>query len=227
MHLRHAYLAATDLSALAAFYTDALGLPALVRTHEQLTLAIGSASRLTFRAIDATSLPPALPPTYHFAFHVPVGSVEAAAAWLGARAPLLSYEGKAVVEFPNWLARAVYALDPAGNIIECIERRPLTDEPPAGVPFSAADLRGLSEIAVVVADVPAFVADCATRHGLPLFARQPGTSTFAAVGDDHGLLIVVPPGRAWFPTTDRRSIAAPLTVELTTATGQPMTLTWP
>ena len=212
MRLLSLTLLTANVAALADFYAGQLGLAVVARTATSMTLVAG-AGRLTFtQAATGTT------PTFHFAFDVPADAAEAAADWLESAAPLLPVDGARIAEFPNWLARSAYVRDPAGNIVECIGRRAL-DWPPAAAPFSAAGLRGLSEIGLVVPDVPAFVAYAQATYGVPLFTRQPPTDRFAVLGDDAGLLIVVPPGRPWFPT-DTPSAAFPLTVEFEPRPGQ-------
>ncbi|MBC7449362.1 MAG: hypothetical protein H7330_15015 [Hymenobacteraceae bacterium] len=211
MLLRSLTLPTADVAALANFYGSQLGLVVIAHSATALTLRVG-ASQLSFVIAEAGTAP-----TFHFAFDVPADAVDAAADWLARAAPLLPVDGAYIAEFPNWLARSAYVRDPAGNIIECIGRRALA-WPPAEVPFSARDLRGLSEIGLVVTDVPEFVAYVQRTYGLPVFARQPPTDRFAVLGGDEGLLIVVPPGRPWFPT-DTLSTSFPLLVELVPALG--------
>lgn len=213
MRLRSLTLPTADISALTEFYAGRLGLTIVARAADSVTFAVG-AGQLTFEVAASGTAP-----TFHFAFDVPAGAVDAAADWLEKATPLLVVDGARIAEFPNWLARSVYVRDPAGNIAECIGRRSL-GWPPAVAPFSAAGLRGISEIGLVVPDVPAFVAFARTTYGLPFFARQPATDRFTVLGDNAGLLIVVPPGRPWFPT-DTLSAAFPLTVELEFQPGHP------
>lgn len=207
MRLLSLKLLAADVTALAGFYVDQLGLLPVERTPGRLTLQIGH-SRLVFQHNHQE---PAAAPTYHFAFNIPAGSIAAAAAWLGERAELLAVGGRPIVEFPNWAARSIYARDPGGNVIECIARQELALPPVAGR-FSAADLHGVSEIGLVAADVPAFAAELRRVYGLPVFQRQPPDPHFTVLGDDEGLFIIVPPGRVWYPTPDDRSGAFPLKV---------------
>ncbi len=206
MLIHRLILPTAALPALATFYADVLGLPVLARSADEITLAVGG-GQLTF---VTAAVGPA--PFFHVAFEVAPDAVEAAAGWLAAAAPLLYYQGAPIIDFPNWHARSAYIRDPGGNIIECIGRQPLAG-PPAGNPFSALDLRGLSEIGLVVPDVPAYAAELAAATGLTPFVRQPATAQFTAFGTDAGLLLLVPPGRAWFPTTVA-SACFPLTAEL-------------
>lgn len=192
---------------MADFYVDRLGLPATERTEQRLALQIGH-SLLIF---EQDNEPYEQAPYYHFAFNIPKGSIDEAACWLGERARLLPVDGQHIAEFPNWAARSIYAYDPGGNIIECIARQELP-LPPAGIPFSDADLHGISEIGLVVADVAGFSADLQQRFGLPFFHRQKPDPRFSVLGDDEGLFIIVPPQRVWYPTADNRSQTFPLEI---------------
>lgn len=212
MLLRSLILPTTAVAALADFYVGQLGFAVVSQSAHALTLAVGS-GQLTFQQIEAD-----VAPYFHFAFDVAAEAVDAAADWLARAALLLPVAGARIAEFPNWQARSAYVRDPAGNIVECIGRRPLA-WPPAATPFSAQDVRGLSEIGVVVPDVRKFVALVQATCHLPVFARQAPTDRFTVLGDDAGLLIVVPPGRPWFPT-DSPSAEFPLTVELVPAAGR-------
>src|SRR5690242_17559175 len=71
---------------------------------------------LLFRAADDE-------PFYHFALLVPGDRFDAAHAWADERFELVG----GVFDFDNWDARAVYFLDPAGNIVELIAHRGLEE----------------------------------------------------------------------------------------------------
>ena len=62
-----------------------------------------------------------------------------------------------------------------------------------------------------VADVPATVAYLENEVGLPLWDGD--RRGFTALGDDHGLAIVVPAGRPCFPPT-RPAAALPLSLTI-------------
>jgi catechol-2,3-dioxygenase len=115
------------------------------------------------------------PTPAHFAFHV--ASLE---PW--ARRLELSEEH----DFSSWGgARAVYFRDPEENVVELIAR-----------PQARPEL-SLAEVGLPVEDVPA--AAEALRRGLGIPAYREGDESFAPLGDDDGLLIVVRVGRGWFP----------------------------
>jgi hypothetical protein len=121
----------------------------------------------------------------HFA--VNVGSFDAAVAWARTQADLIEDD----VPFEAWRARAAYYFDPVGNLVELIAReRAPGDEL----------LMEVSEIGLPVPDVGAAVEFLEEELGLPHFSGD--REGFSAVGDDHGLFIVVPVGRDWL-FTDR------------------------
>ncbi|MEH0108797.1 hypothetical protein V6N00_03585 [Tersicoccus sp. MR15.9] len=97
-------------------------------------------------------------------------------------------------------------------MLELITRERLPDRI-GEQPFGPHHLLGISEVGVAVPDVPAAVRTLAEVAGLTPFAGTE-SADFAAVGDDHGLLILAETGRAWLPTRDRRAAAAPLSVRL-------------
>ncbi len=199
MRLLNVTLEAIDLGAMRAFYVDRFGVSALEDSHEVLALRVGWT---TLRFVRATSQPaPA-----HFAFNIPPDAMDAAEAWLRARTAILVEDGAERFDFPSWNAQAVYAMDPAGNVIELIARRRLADRL-GERPFGAAALLCVSEIGIVVDDPPQAGRELCETFGLSIFSAA--DADFTTVGDDEGLLIVVPPGRAWKPTANVMSLPAP------------------
>lgn len=204
MHIRHLQLAAPDLAAQQQFYRDSLGFAAVAATPAAITVQTGAAL-LTF-----TEAPDAAAGRYHLAFAIPANQLDDAQRWLAARAPLLAAEdGASRFVFPDWDAESVYCYDPAGNIVEFIARRRLAD--PSGAPFAAASVRGISEIGLVADDVQQQAARLQAALDLPIFDGA-GSETFTALGDDHGLCIVVRRGRRWFPTPHEALGHGPITL---------------
>lgn len=112
---------------------------------------------------------------HHFAFHV---------------ADLEPWKARLDVteeyDFSSWGgARAVYFRDPEENVVELIAR-----------PQARPEL-ALAEVGLPVEDVA--VAVDTLERGLGLQPYDDWDETFAPLGDDDGLLIVVRAGRAWFP----------------------------
>jgi catechol-2,3-dioxygenase len=106
-------------------------------------------------------------------------------------------------DFSSWGgARAVYFRDPEKNVVELIAR-----------PEARPEL-SLAEVGLPVEDVPAAVA--ALQDQLDLPAYDEGDESFAPLGDDDGLLIIVRVGRSWFPVGEP-SGSAPIEVRITGA----------
>jgi hypothetical protein len=144
----------------------------------------------------------------HFAINV--GDFAEAVAWARGQ------EGAEWVEddvpFPAWRARSAYYFDPAGNLVELIarERAPVEEL-----------LGAVSEVGLPVADVGAAVEFLEAELGLPHFSGN--RADFSAVGDDHGLFIVVPVGRDW-RFTDRPASDAPVRVTIAGARARSLQL---
>jgi hypothetical protein len=134
----------------------------------------------------------------HFAVNVPPNRFEEAVAWARGQAELIQDD----VPFEAWRARAAYYFDPAGNLVELIAReRAPGDEL----------LIEVSEVGLPVADVGAAVDFLEAELGL--LQSSGDRESFSAVGDDHGLFILVPVGRAWL-FTDRPAGDAPVRVTI-------------
>jgi len=204
MHLRHVTLATVDPAALRPFYSETLGLP-VSDTAEGFVVAVG-ASAMEFRQARADTTP-----IYHVAFSVPGGSINAAANWLSARADRLADDGQTRFRYENLGATAVYAADPAGNVLELLAR-----DGRAGPtdPFGPESLLDIGEIGLVVDDVPAAAA------ALTAMVDVDGSPEegFAYLGDREGAFVLAAPGRDWFPT-DQPAAPAPLTVVVTGGEG--------
>jgi hypothetical protein len=182
---------------LRAFYLDYLGLDAGEGSREDLlSFEVGPAATHFSAAARHTA------PFYHFALLVPGNRFDAAYAWLGARTSLLpdSDTGETVFDFDNWHALACYCLDPAGNIVELIAHRGVSETSSEG-PFSGREMVGFSEVGLVVADKAQSVAALAQHLDLQVWdgeVRDPSRIVF--VGERGRTLILSLPGRGWVPT---------------------------
>ncbi|NHX34906.1 MULTISPECIES: VOC family protein [Halolamina] len=202
MRLRHVTLATAEPETLRQFYAERLGLP-VSDTAEGFVVAIGAS------AVEFRPAAPDIDPTYHVAFSVPGGSIDRAADWLGARADLLADDGRARFRYDSLDATAVYAADPAGNVLELLARdgrsRPVGRN--SADQFGPDSLLDIGEIGIVVDDVPAAAAALTSMFGID---GSPAEG-FAYLGGDDGAFVLAAPGRNWFPT-DRPAVPAPLTV---------------
>ncbi|PRY11490.1 VOC family protein [Kineococcus rhizosphaerae] len=180
-----------------AFWRDVLGLPV-----EGSTVRVGSTE------LELVQDPAARPGTQHLAIDVPGDAGLAARDWLRARTPLLARDGEDLLESsPAFDACSVYFEAGDGTVLELIARRRLPDRLGTAA-FGAQHLLRISEVGVPVASVPQAVS----RLGLGVLGTA--SATFAAAGDDGGMLILVAPGRAWFPTREHVSAVAGLEVVL-------------
>ena len=187
-------LTATPLAEMKDFYHRALGLPVLSERSGELTVGAG-ATRLTF----VTAEPAAGRPFYHVAFNVPENKILAARGWQLQRTRLIPPDSNLrdpdyppdVVAFRHWNAHSLFFWDPAGNLLEHIARHDLDNGAPG--PFTTGDILYASEIAFVVDDVPAATSQMKEALGLPQY--WPSSRAFAALGDEHGLLLVFRRGR--------------------------------
>ncbi|HEY0071544.1 MAG TPA: hypothetical protein VGE04_16385 [Chloroflexia bacterium] len=202
-------LEATDLPAQRRFYGDVLHLPT-VETPGTLSVQVGR-SRIVFKEAQNGALR-----AYHFAFNIPERRFEEAKGWISQRVPLLkSRTGEDSFNFANWNAHATYFLDPAGNIVEFIARHALTDD--SDLPFDERSLLCVSEIGIATEDVKATVQSLQAQ-GLPVYDGE-GSDTFTAVGDEHGLFIVIKRGRTWFPDSGTPADFLPLKVVVSLDSG--------
>lgn len=198
MEIQQVQLATRSVDEVAQGYR-ALGCPVAV-DGDTVRVVVGR-TRLVFRAFDGAT------GAHHLAFAVPTGTFAAAKERLAGAATVIGTEDADEFEGPSgWDSRSVYFDGPDRQVLELIERRAL--------PPRADDrwLVSVSEVGIAVPDVGAAVA-VLRRHGIEPYANPPGDD-FAAVGDVHGLLVLVRPGRTWFPTLDRVPSTAPVLVDL-------------
>lgn len=177
-------------TATVAFYRDVLGLP----LADDGAVRVG-ASRLVVRPGAASAR------AWHLAFNIPRNRLEAAAAWLAARVPLLAdAHGATRFTFGNaWRSESVYFDGPDGAVLELIARQRVAADGYGA--FGPEALLSISEIGLPCADVAATAAACTAVFGLgPL---SPPSPVFAPMGDDAGLLILGDAQRRWFPDQTR------------------------
>jgi len=149
---------------------------------------------------------------HHLAITIPSNKFTAAREWLEPRSALIGTADADEFEFAAWNARSLYFTGPDGSVLEFIIRRDLDNNTPGA--FTSADLLCISEVGVATSDVLATAALLNREADVRPYIGEPGLS-FAPVGDTDGLLILVSPGRPWFPTTDRGASPGPILVEAT------------
>lgn len=192
MQIKSLQLLSDDLQGTAKFYREVLGLRLLHQSEEELRLAAGETVLSFLKSYGQK-------PQYHFAFNIPCNKAREALQWMTGKASVLDIEpGQPIANFKNWNAEAFYFLDNNENIVEFIARNDLHNTSQAS--FDGASLLSVSEIGIVSDDVPEQCRLLIANYGVDYFAKQPPMPRFAALGDDRGLLIVVPHSRDWYPT---------------------------
>lgn len=199
-------LETAELEQQEDFYRNVLELPVTEESRNRFSVQAGP-SRIAFVRSTAQTQP-----FYHFAFNIPENMLEPAIEWLMPRTELIPVldTHQPIAHFKLWNAHAVYFYDPAGNIVEFIARHDLPNA--AQGSFSPERLLNVSEIGLVTEDVPEMVSGLQQAFDVGVYKRP--TSAFTAVGDEHGLFVVVNEARRWFP--DRRKAAAvfPTAIEM-------------
>jgi catechol-2,3-dioxygenase len=176
------------------FYHQLLGLPVVEESSHRLTINVGE-TRITFLKAPAEEKGP----FYHFAFNVRENKMLAARQWQQQRTPLLPIPETLrdpkypddVVHYRHWNAHSLFFFDPAENVVEYIARHDLNNA--AQGDFGSEDILYASEIAFVVDNVAETALKLQEVAGVEQY--KGASDQFAAVGDEHGLLIVMKRGR--------------------------------
>ena len=194
-----------NTSAAAEFFESVLGL-AVKKVPGAAVVRIGTT------LLDLTKNPEAQG-DHHFAITIPSNKFAEAKQWLQQRTMLLATVDTDEFECsPAWNARSLYFSGPDRSVFELIIRRDLDNATPG--PFSSDDLLCISEVGVASADVLGLTKSLDEAASVPPYGAGP-VGSFSPVGDPDGLLILVSPGRAWFPTTESLATTSPITVEAT------------
>lgn len=183
-------LTSCDLNQMKNFYQESLGLNILRTDKNSVTFSAGS-SLLTFETDQTVSNP-----FYHFAFNIPSNKfIEAKEYIKSAGIELISLNGNDEFDFQSWNAHSIYFYDPAGNILEFISRHNLNNC--SDLNFTGSSILSISEIGLPVGSVKSFYEEIESELGITFFSGD--KDSFAAIGDDNGLFILVKTGRIWFP----------------------------
>ncbi len=197
MRLLEVTIAVDDVAACRRFYSVDLGLAVVDESVDGFSVRVG---RSILRLVSGSPAGP-----HHLAFEVPANRVAEAAGYLAPLAEVIRVDGREVVHIDPWNADAVYFRDPAGTILELIGHHGVSPE--SALAFGPGSILGIAEIGLPVPEVSAAIAALG-----PLGSLWPDhEAPFAPVGDRHGSFIVVPGGRAWFPTAEP-AVSVPLEV---------------
>jgi len=186
------------LKTMKDFYLGMLKFPVLEESSDQITFQ-ASGTNLTF----VKSVRESEEPAYHFAFNIPENKILSARNWQAERTALITPRQQHlrdprfpedIIHFSHWNAHSVFFYDPAGNLLEYIARHDLGNA--ADGPFTTKDILYASEIAFVVDDVRHTAGEISKVSGLQQY--RGGSQQFTAIGDEHGLLLVMKRGRRAF-----------------------------
>lgn len=206
MNIKEIILLTHLLETQKEFYTSVLGLK--IKTEDKFSFSVQTSSTIiTFKQAERSK------PFYHFAFNIPENKFNEAKKWALSRLQLITLDDSDEFDFINWNAHSFYFYDPSGNIIEFIARHNLKNE--SAKDFSGKDLLCISEIGLPVDNVERFCQTLTKEFNIPFYSGN--FKTFAAMGDDNGLIIVVPQGRKWFPNCSDAEIF-PLEISIISST---------
>jgi len=188
MNITELQLQTNCLSSQKEFYNKTLGLNILNFNDGSFSVNIGS-STLVFQETTLKTY-------YHFAVNIPENKIKEAIAWLCPRVAPIEHEGSPLINFKNWNAHSVYFFDAGGNIVELIARHNLDNS--TDKLFGQSHFLCISEVGMPVQNVALFCSLIEIKLKEKLWSGN--TETFAAVGDENGLFIIVTEKRNWFPT---------------------------
>jgi catechol-2,3-dioxygenase len=184
-----------DLLETENFYSGVLGLQLASKGPNSISFLAGQ-STLTFIKSNKVN------PKYHFAFNIPHNKLEEAITWAASKLNLIQNSDNGIVaNFESWNARAIYFYDNNNNILELIARFDLYNS--TDKPFDISSFLSISEIGIVT-DEPIKLADkLIENYSLNYFSKGSKSESFATIGDDNGLFIIVKTNRNWFPTEQK------------------------
>ncbi len=206
MIIKELTLLTDNLLETEQFYTQSLGLSVVSKEAAAVTFAAGET---LLRFEQSTNRQP----RYHFAFNIPYNAILDAFAYMSVKLDILPIsETNRIADFANWNAKAFYFYDNNGNIVEFIGRFDLgRHDPPT---FTPSAIQSVSEMGLPVENVKEECEKLIARGGFPYFDKQPPCETFSVLGEDTGLLIMVPVGRHWYPTADMAAEAHPVKLRI-------------
>lgn len=198
MQIVNVKLLTSCIDPLRSFYAHTLGLPLQSDSKDEFTVKAGKSSLTFVNQTDEDE------PFYHFAFDIPNNKIDESIEWLIST-------GTAIQLLPNhqyknysdsWNSTSIYFYDPAGNIVEFIARHTLSNSSTA--PFSSTDFLNISEIGLVVHDVPKAMDLLKTELNVKTYKYY--NERFTPLGDESGLFILAAYNRVWFGSDKKAEI---------------------
>lgn len=204
MRIKELILKTNSLHRTRLFYYKTLELDIVAEGDDSISFKAGN-TILTFEEVAGQK------PIYHFAFNIINNKFSDSFEWINAKLDILPIDDMLIAGYDDWNAQSFYFLDNNGNILEFITR---FDLPYHSIEeFSSGCIMEVSEIGLVVNDVPETVLKIKEGYHIPHFRKGPVLHDFVAMGDDYGLLLVCQDKRGWVPTHKPAQIF-PVTVVL-------------
>ncbi|HWV22700.1 MAG TPA: VOC family protein [Thermomicrobiales bacterium] len=209
MQIRSVTIVVPDPQATAAFFEQSLDLPATPH-EDNLEIRLGT-STLVLQQGKADS-----GGYYHLAFDITENRIDEARGLLRQRTDILPAGDDGIVTAsPSWDAHSLYFNAPGNLNLELIARHRLPNA--ISTDFAFTDIQNISEVGIPVTNPIDAVTSLQHTFGLAPFGEP--SETFAPVGSDTGLLILVKSGRIWFPTNDQATTNRPLKIGLSGVDG--------
>jgi catechol-2,3-dioxygenase len=181
----------SNLAAQKVFYTETLEFELLIDELDSFTLKIGGTALQFVEKQGATN--------YHYAFNIPSNQGVEALTWLKERVDILDWNGADLVDFSDWNAEAMYFYDKDDNIVEFIARKNLNI--PNTARFDASQVLEVSEMGAPTRDVQGVYDRLSQFFSIEKYSGN--LTRFAAMGDEHGLFIVIDnQQKKWIPRED-------------------------
>ncbi|WP_159518804.1 VOC family protein [Sunxiuqinia indica] len=191
MNIKELTIYTSQLQAQKEFYCETLNFPLLNESSTSFSLAVGS-STLIFKYREQVT-------PYHIAINIPSYQDPEALAWLRKRIPVIKYEGKGLVDFVHWNARAIYFYDLDQNIVELIARKSLAIQ--SLDTFDHHAFLNISEVGMPTTDIEKCNRQIQQLGNLPIYDGD--FNRFCALGDENGLFILIDKNKKkWFPADD-------------------------
>lgn len=192
MKLEHLQIQSNDLKNTEKFYHEVLELPIIKNNSKSISIQIGNSILEFIENNDFESI-------YHLAFNIPENKLQEAIVWSKNKIDLITIEDRNVIAtFENWNANAFYFYDNNGNLLEFIARHDLDNAQIE--PFDSKSILNISEIGIVNENPLELANQLIDKHELNFFTKNSNSDLFSVLGNDEGLLIIVKPGRNWYPT---------------------------
>jgi catechol-2,3-dioxygenase len=210
MRIRRVTIDVPEPGETARFFREALG-ASHREANDAVTLAIGD-SLLMLKQGEAEA-----GGYYHIAFDIPENAIVQARDLLRDTIGILpAGEDGIITSTPAWQSHSVYFNAPGNLNLELIARHRLDNA--ISRPFTVADIQGISEVGIAVPDPVAAVTAVRDAFGIEPFDTP--SATFAPMGSDEGLIILVKQGRIWLPTDDQTTTDRPVRVEVDGVRGE-------